>query len=99
MPWLRHLFTSPGFNPVTVHVGFMVDKVTQRQVPLQVLQFPLASTVPSVLYTLHRHNINQATDTALLSNTFKTNKRRKVIYLYILPGVMEITEEQLELEI
>jgi hypothetical protein len=57
VPWLRHLFASPGFNPATVHVRFVVDKVTQRQVPLQVLRFYLASTVPSVLYTAYRHYI------------------------------------------
>jgi hypothetical protein len=82
VPWLRHLFASPGFNPVTVHVRFMVDKITQSQVPLQVLQFSLASIVPSLLYTLYRHYITQAPDRASLSNTFKINKKEGNITVY-----------------
>jgi hypothetical protein len=72
---LALLFTSSRFNSLTVHVRFVVDKVTQRQVPLQVLQFPLASTVPSALYTLYRHYTIQATDRALLNNALKINKK------------------------
>jgi hypothetical protein len=48
---------GPGFNPVTVHVGFVVDKVTQRQFSLQVFWFSPVSTVPPVLHTPFRHYI------------------------------------------
>jgi hypothetical protein len=46
VPWLRRLAAGlpprrPGFNPGSVHVGFMVDKVALGQVFLRVLRvFP-----------------------------------------------------------
>jgi hypothetical protein len=47
VPWLRQLVTGlsprrPGFNPGSVHVGFVVDKVALGQGFPQVLQFPLS---------------------------------------------------------
>jgi hypothetical protein len=44
MPLLRQLVTSlspqgPGFNPRSVHVGFLVERVTMGQVFVPVLQF------------------------------------------------------------
>jgi hypothetical protein len=44
VPWLRRLVTGlsprrPGFNPGSVHVGFVVDAVALEQVFLQVLRF------------------------------------------------------------
>jgi hypothetical protein len=97
MPWLRHLFASPRFNsdsPCQICGG----QVTQRQVPLQVLQFPLASTVPSVLYTLYRHYTIQATDRALLNNALKINKKEGNIPIYT-SWCDAINEEQLQVVI
>jgi len=44
VPWLRQLFASlspwrPGFNPRSVQVGFLVERVTLGQVFVPVLQF------------------------------------------------------------
>jgi hypothetical protein len=44
MPWLRQSFTSlspqrPGLNPRSVHVGFLVERMTIAQVFVPVLQF------------------------------------------------------------
>jgi hypothetical protein len=45
VPWLRRLVTGlsphrPGFDPGSVHVGFLVDKVALGQVFPRVLPFP-----------------------------------------------------------
>jgi hypothetical protein len=47
VPWLRRLVAGlllrrPGFDPGSVHVGFMVDKVALGQVFLRVVGFPLS---------------------------------------------------------
>jgi hypothetical protein len=44
VPWLRQLFASlspqsPGFNPKSICVGFLVERVTLGQVFVPVLQF------------------------------------------------------------
>jgi hypothetical protein len=44
VPWLRRLVAGlsplrPGFDPGSVHVGFVVDKVTLGQVFPRVLRF------------------------------------------------------------
>jgi hypothetical protein len=57
VPWLRWLVTGlsqqrPRFVPMSVHVGFVVDKVALAQVFLQVLRFPPAIIV---LLGLHTH--------------------------------------------
>jgi len=44
VPWLRQLFASlslqrPGLNPRSVHVGFLVERVTLGQVFVPVLHF------------------------------------------------------------
>jgi len=46
VPWLRWSVAGletrrPGFDYRSVHVRFVLDKVTRREVLLQVLQFPL----------------------------------------------------------
>jgi hypothetical protein len=46
VPWLRRLVAGlpprrPGFDPGSVHVGFVVDKVALGQVFSQVLRFSL----------------------------------------------------------
>jgi hypothetical protein len=51
VPWLRLLVAgvslrSPGFEPRSLHVGFVVDNVALRQVFLQVLQFSPVSIIP-----------------------------------------------------
>jgi hypothetical protein len=55
VPWLRRLAAglpppTPGFDPGSVHVGFMVDKVALEQVFPRVLRFPPVSFIPSVLH-------------------------------------------------
>jgi hypothetical protein len=45
--WLRRLVAGlslrrPGFDPGSVHVGFVVDKVVLGQVFLRVVGFPLS---------------------------------------------------------
>jgi hypothetical protein len=47
VPWLRRLVTGlslrrPGFDPGSVHVGFVVDKVALGQAFLRVVAFPLS---------------------------------------------------------
>jgi hypothetical protein len=50
VPWLR-----PGFDPWSVHVGFVVDKVAVEQVfPPRVLRFSRVSFIPPVLHYLER---------------------------------------------
>ena len=55
VPWLRWLVAGlsqrrPGFDPESVHVGFVVDKVALGQVSLRVLRFSPVSFIPSVLH-------------------------------------------------
>jgi hypothetical protein len=55
VPWLRWLVTGlspqrPGFNPGSVHVEFVVDKVALGQVFLRVLRFSPVSFIPPVLH-------------------------------------------------
>jgi hypothetical protein len=57
VPWLRRLVAGlsprrPGFDPGSVHVGFVVDKVALGQVFPRVLRFsPVNFTPPVVHYT------------------------------------------------
>jgi hypothetical protein len=53
-PWLRLFLAGippqkTGFSSGAVHVGFVVDKITLRQVLLQILRFPLS-------ISFHRHS-------------------------------------------
>jgi len=41
----------PGFNPRVVHVKFVTNKVTMRQVSLQELRFFLSIILPAMLHT------------------------------------------------
>jgi hypothetical protein len=55
VPWLRLLVAGlsprrPGFNPGSVHVGFVVDKVAQGQVFPRVLRFSLVNFSPPMLH-------------------------------------------------
>jgi hypothetical protein len=55
VPWLRRLVAglSPrrsGFDPGSVHVGFVVDKVALGQVFPRVLRFSPVNFIPPVLY-------------------------------------------------
>jgi hypothetical protein len=57
VPWLRRLVAGlllrrPGFDPGSVHVGFVVDKVAQGQVffPPRVLRFSPVNFIPPVLH-------------------------------------------------
>jgi hypothetical protein len=48
VPRLRRLVA--GFDPGSVHVGFVVDKVALRQVSLRVLRFYPVNFIPPVLH-------------------------------------------------
>ena len=53
MQWLRRLVAGlspqrPGFDPGSVHVGFMVDKVALGHVFLRVLRFSPVNFIPPV---------------------------------------------------
>jgi hypothetical protein len=55
VPWLRRFVAgfSPrraGFDPGSVHVGFVVDKVTLGQVFPRVLPFSPVNFIPPVLH-------------------------------------------------
>jgi hypothetical protein len=57
MPWLRRLVAGlpprrPGFDPGSVHVGFLVDIVPLGQVFPRVLRFSPVSFIPPVLHYL-----------------------------------------------
>ena len=57
MPWLRRLVAClpqrrPGFDPGSVHVGFVVDKVALGQVFPRVLRFSPVIFIPPVLHYL-----------------------------------------------
>jgi hypothetical protein len=55
VPWLRRLVAGLplrrlGFDPGSVHVGFVVDKVALGQVSPRVLRFSPVSFIPPVLH-------------------------------------------------
>jgi hypothetical protein len=55
VPWLRRLTAGlplgrPGFDPGSVHVGFVVDKVALGQGFLRVLKFSPVNFMPPVLH-------------------------------------------------
>ena len=62
VPWLRPLVAglsprTPGFDPGSVHLGFVVDKVAVGQVFLRILRFSPVNFIPPVLhYTEKRKN-------------------------------------------
>jgi hypothetical protein len=59
VPWLRRLVAGlsprrPGFDPKSVQVGYVVDKVALGQVFLRVLQFSPVNFIPLVLHYLEK---------------------------------------------
>ena len=55
VPWLRRLVAGlpprrPGFDPGSVHVGFVVNKVTLGQVFSRVLRFSPVNLIPPVFH-------------------------------------------------
>jgi hypothetical protein len=59
VPWLRRLVAgfSPrrsGFDPGSVHVEFVVDKVALGQVFLRVLRFSPVNFIPPVFHYLEK---------------------------------------------
>jgi hypothetical protein len=55
VPWLRRLAAGlsprrPGFDPGSVHVGFIMDKVALGQVLPRVLRFSPVSFISLVLH-------------------------------------------------
>jgi hypothetical protein len=55
VPWFRRLAAGlsprrPGFDPGSVHVGFVVDKMALGQVYLRVLRFSPVNFIPPVLH-------------------------------------------------
>jgi hypothetical protein len=58
-PWLTRLVAGllprrPGFDPGSVHVGFVVDKVALKQVFLRVHRFSPVNFIPPVLYYMDK---------------------------------------------
>jgi hypothetical protein len=63
VPWLRRLVAGlsprrPGFNPGSVNVGFVVDKVALGQVFPRVLRFSPANFIPPVFHYLEKQKKN-----------------------------------------
>ena len=63
VPWLRRLAAGlspqrPGFDPGSVHVGFVVNKVALGQVFPRVLRFSPVNFIPSVPYCLGKRKKN-----------------------------------------
>jgi hypothetical protein len=59
VPWLRRLVTGlsprrPGFDPGSVHVGFVVNKVALGQVFPRVIRFSPVNFIPPVLQYLEK---------------------------------------------
>jgi hypothetical protein len=59
VPWIRRLVAglspwSAGFQPGSVHVGFVVGKLALRQVFLRVLGFSPVNCIPPVLHYMER---------------------------------------------
>jgi hypothetical protein len=59
VPWLRRLVAGllpqmSGFDPGSVHVGFMVDKVALGQVFPRVFRFSPVNFIPPVLHYLEK---------------------------------------------
>jgi hypothetical protein len=59
VPWLRRLVAGlspqrPGFDPGSVRVGFVVDKVALEQVLSRVIRFSPANFIPPVLHYLEK---------------------------------------------
>ena len=59
VPWLRRLVAGlpprmPGFDPGSVHVEFVVDKVALGQVFLRVLRFSPVNFIPPVFHYLEK---------------------------------------------
>jgi hypothetical protein len=60
VPWLRRLDAGlprrrPGFDPGSVHVGFVVDKVALGQVFPRVLRLSTVNFIPPVLHYTEKH--------------------------------------------
>ena len=54
MPWLRR------FDPVSVHVGFVVDKVALGQVFPRVLRFYPVNLIPPMLHYTEKREKKQS---------------------------------------
>jgi hypothetical protein len=59
VPWLRRLVAGlsprkPGFDPGSVHVGFVVDKVALGQVFPRVLRSSPVNFIPPVLHSTEK---------------------------------------------
>ena len=63
VPWLRRLVAGlslrrPGFDPGSVHVGFVVDKVVLGQVFPRVLRFSPVNFIPPLLHYTEKQKKN-----------------------------------------
>ena len=63
VPWLRRLVAGlsprkPGFDPVSVYVGFVVEKVALGQVFPRVLRFYPVNLIPPVFHWKLDFNVN-----------------------------------------
>jgi hypothetical protein len=59
VPWLRRLVAGlsplrPGFDPGSVHVGFVVDKVALGQVFPRALRFSAVNFIPPVIHYMEK---------------------------------------------
>jgi hypothetical protein len=86
MSSLRRLVSSLSsrrtmFDPKSVHLGFVVDRVTLEQVFLGILKFPLFAVIPLVLHSrLHLHvALSRRTNGRRVGNFQKTVLCRKPV--------------------
>jgi hypothetical protein len=87
-PWLRRLAAGlpsrrPGFDPGSVHVGFVVDKVALRQFPPPPEYFGLPLSISfhrcSITWKRTKNNHHRVAQEAFGAPVdFSTRKRRKV---------------------
>jgi hypothetical protein len=105
VPWIRRLFTGlsprrPGFDPGLVPVGFVVEKVAQRQVSPRLLRFSSVSFIPPVLRSAQKrkklntfiiglHNKPQGCCVSVASAagpfTTHTHTQKRILFSYITP--------------
>jgi hypothetical protein len=96
VPWLRRLVAGlspqrPGFDPGSVHVGFVVEKVALGQVFPRVPQFSPVSIIPpvllynakaentsSIIFIVGLHNKLQCCGASVASAAVPFNKKKSL---------------------
>jgi hypothetical protein len=95
LPWLRQLVAGllprrPEFDPGSVHVGFVVDKVALGQVFPLVLRFAPVNFIPPVLHYLKKriifitglHNKPQGCGASVASAAGPFTTKKMCMYTY-----------------